>query len=105
MYPHLIIEMANALVHSQVVPLDKQAEAEAVLQKYWGDKIAHVWTIDDVKAERPDLDEDQCKQVLEQVEHDLDCTVGITWDVIEYTADSLFGPGPDTDPEGEDEDE
>lgn len=105
MFDHVIIPMVNALVHSGVVPVEKEDDAVAVLQQYWADKIAHVWCIDDVKGERPDLTEEQCKQVLEQVDQDLDSTVGITWDVIQDTAYSLFGPGPDTDPEAEDEDE
>lgn len=105
MHDHEIMAMTNALVHSGVVPLDKQDDAVAVLRQHWADKIAHVWCIDDVKGERPDLTEEQCKEVLEQVLHDVDAEVGITWDVIQDTAQSLFAPEHDTDQGADDEDE
>lgn len=99
MYDHEIMAMTNALVHSGVVPVDKQADAEAVLRQHWAGKIAHVWCIDDVKGERPDLTEEQCKEVLEQVLHDVDAEVGITWAVIRDTAKEMYGEDEELNPD------
>jgi hypothetical protein len=56
------------------------------------------WHIEDVQNVRPDLDDDQCIHVLEVIADSFDANNGINWDVIEYTANSLF---PDL--EGEDD--
>jgi hypothetical protein len=55
-----------------------------------GDSIILRWTIGDVIAVRPDLSEDDARDVLEAVEHDHDASVGVNWDVITATADRLF---------------
>ena len=60
--------------------------------------LADDWHIDDVQDVRPDLDDDQCIRVLEVIADSFDANYGINWDVIEYTANSLF---PDL--EGEDD--
>jgi len=53
-------------------------------------QIAHIWGIDDVQQQRPDLDDDQAWAVLQAVEKRLDWDYGITWDII---ADELFRSG------------
>jgi hypothetical protein len=53
-------------------------------------QIALVWSIEDVKAYRPNLTDEQCMAVLEMVECDHDCDVGVSWDSLEYAADHLF---------------
>ena len=57
-------------------------------------QIAHIWGIGDVQDLRPDLDDDQAWQVLQDVERRLDSQYGISWDTIEIVADELFGPKP-----------
>lgn len=54
-------------------------------------EIAIIWCIDDVKEVRPDLNEDQCWQVLQNVERHHDATVGISWEVLDIVAGILFG--------------
>ena len=53
-------------------------------------QIAHIWSVEDVKQERPDLDDDQCWAVLLEVEERLDSSLGITWDSIRWAANDLF---------------
>lgn len=53
-------------------------------------EIAIYWHIDDVKSIRPDLNDVQAFEVLEQVKGKHDATVGINWEVLEIYADELF---------------
>jgi hypothetical protein len=53
-------------------------------------QIAHIWGIDDVRQQRPDLDEEQAWAVLQLVEEKLDCNVGITCEIVERIADVLY---------------
>ena len=62
-------------------------------------KIAHIWGIDDVQCIRPDLDDDQAWQVLQDIERHLDSQYGICFDTLEIMADELYGPAPETTPE------
>ena len=48
------------------------------------------WHIEDVQSVRPDLDDDQALEVLGALEDNFDANNGINWEVIEYTADTLF---------------
>ena len=52
--------------------------------------LADDWHIEDVKNVRPDLDDDQCLDVLEALADDFDANNGINWEVIEYTADGIY---------------
>jgi hypothetical protein len=54
------------------------------------DKIAITWHIDDVKELRPDLTDDQAREVLQQAKDRHDAGIGITWEVLEIHADDLF---------------
>jgi hypothetical protein len=54
------------------------------------DSIEVIWHIDDVKQVRPDLDEDQCRGVLQLVKDRHDCNNGITWETLEMTAERLY---------------
>ena len=56
-------------------------------------QIAIIWSIEDVQELRPDLNDDQCWQVLQRCDRVHDCNYGFTWDLIQYVADDLF---PDT---------
>lgn len=56
-------------------------------------QIADIWGIDDVKQVRPDLDDDQCWEVLQAAQDDHDASLGINWHVLEAHADHLFPLG------------
>lgn len=64
-------------------------------------KIAAIWCIEDVKAIRPDLTEDQAWEILQQVESSHDAENGISWTTLETIADDLFGPFSETDEDEE----
>lgn len=52
--------------------------------------IGHLWNIEDVQEERPDLTDDQAWQVLLIVDARKDATLGITWDTLSCATDDLF---------------
>lgn len=58
------------------------------------DSIAIIWQIDDVEMQRPDLNAEQCREVLERLERRHDANIGISWDVIDCVADHCY-PEPD----------
>ena len=57
-------------------------------------QITIVWDIADVKEVRPDLDDEQCWQVLRQVERWHDASIGISWDILSGMAAWLY-PTPE----------
>ncbi len=60
-------------------------------------QIAAIWGVEDVQANRPDLTENQCWEVLQQAKDQHDADNGISWDVLEWHAEMLFGSAPETD--------
>ncbi len=87
MYYHHIQEMATSLVEAGVA-IEKE-QVELVLSAYWLDKIAVVWTTDDVHAVQEDEDEDeqtsslsdeQAQEILQSVFEKHDGNNGITWE-------------------------
>ena len=48
------------------------------------------WHIDDVKQQRPDLNDQQALQVLLEMEHNHDANFGITWETIDVVAEDLY---------------
>ena len=48
------------------------------------------WHVDDVLSVRPDLTKDQAFEVLLNCKSSHDAAVGISWDVIDTTASSMF---------------
>lgn len=57
-------------------------------------QIAIIWGIEDIQEVRPDLNDDQSWEVLQACESQHDCTIGLSWETIEITADDLF-PAPE----------
>jgi hypothetical protein len=60
-------------------------------------QIAVVWSVEDVQEVRPGLTDDQCWEVLQQANDQHDAGNGISWDVLEFHAEMLFGSAPETD--------
>jgi hypothetical protein len=56
--------------------------------------IVVLWNTDDVLEMRPDLTDEQCKEVLRQCDRKHDAGIGINWDIIRIHADDLF-PEPE----------
>jgi len=55
------------------------------------DDIAIIWCVEDVHEERPDLTDEQAREVLRQCYRDHDANEGINWGVIRMHARDLFG--------------
>jgi hypothetical protein len=54
------------------------------------DTIEISWHIEDVKAVRPNLTDEQAREVLEEAEDQHDANIGINWYVLASHADYLF---------------
>ena len=54
------------------------------------DSIEISWHIDDVMEVRKGLSREQRRKVLEAVERNHDATIGVNWDTLEITADTLY---------------
>jgi hypothetical protein len=52
--------------------------------------IEILWHVDDVKAVRSDLTDDQCREVLQRCLDHMDAGIGINWEVIEIHAADLY---------------
>lgn len=55
------------------------------------DSITITWHIDDVKTVRPDLTDEQAREVLWHAKQYHDANVGINWEVLEAHANYIFG--------------
>lgn len=53
-------------------------------------EIALIWSIDDVKAVRSDLSDEQALVVLQEVKRRHDATIGVSWDTLKIWADELY---------------
>ncbi len=93
---HHIQDMATSLVEAGLTTDQKQVEL--ILSQYWTDKVAVVWTSEDVHSVQDDFDEDVCSSSIteEQAESILqrafdkhDASVGITWESLRYWSEEL----------------
>ena len=80
MYDYILEEMADAI--SKELRVDN-AEVLNILGRYWQDKIAHVWQVEDVfesaqRAGKPITREDAV-EILHEIFDHLDSDLGITW--------------------------
>jgi hypothetical protein len=58
--------------------------------------IAILWNIQDVKDHGkehgyPDIADEQAMEILEDVEHNHDASMGVSWETLEYYTDSYMG--------------
>lgn len=77
-------EIQNAC-HTLLTELHTRNDAES---------ITIIWQIDDVQMQRPDLDAEQCREVLASIRRHHDANIGINWDVIDCVAHHCY-PEPD----------
>ena len=52
--------------------------------------ITITWHVDDVQSVRPDLTREQAMDVLQRVDRNYDACIGISWQVIQSTADYMY---------------
>jgi hypothetical protein len=53
-------------------------------------QIAHIWSVEDVRDVRPDLDDEQAWSVLQLIDDQKDATQGITWETLAVAAAVLY---------------
>jgi hypothetical protein len=87
MYKYIINEMATDITKYLDLSEEAMNNIVFVLKKYWEDKIATVWCVEDildtaVKANIK-LTDEQAKQVLMDLLRNFDAGIGINWSVIE----------------------
>lgn len=54
------------------------------------DCIIIVWHINDVRELRPELTDDQCREVLRRCDARHDAGIGIDWNIIQEVAEECF---------------
>jgi len=93
---HHTQDMATSLVEAGLATDQKQVEL--VLQKYWEDKVAVVWTTEDVHAVQDNFDEDtetsslseeQAQGILQRAFDKHDANIGITWESLRFWSEEL----------------
>jgi hypothetical protein len=53
-------------------------------------QIEIIWSVEDVRVVRQDLSDDQCMRVLQRVQQNHDAQYGITWEIIQTCAETIF---------------
>jgi len=61
------------------------------------DEISIVWSTEDVLSVRPDLTKEQAREVLYELDHNHDASIGISWDVIDIIAEGMYDRPKDPD--------
>ena len=105
MHEHILKEMAKSLEEAGLlIPvLEPEMAVKQVvdcMKKSWEDKIAVVWDVHDVKsttiAGDPDrgvedswMTDEEAREILQEMDHRHDASIGINWDVIEVYVDDL----------------
>ena len=96
MYEHHIKNMASSLV--EVGLATDQEQVELVLSQYWANKVAVVWTTEDVHSVQDDFDEneqtsslseEQAQSILHKALDKHDTSEGITWESLRYWSEEL----------------
>ena len=92
MHHHIIIEMLDALTPT----LKSRKKAEAILQRYWSDKVAILWTTQDVHRAANEketvLTEDEAHTALTDLLRHHDKQLGLRWkDLTDWIEESGLG--------------
>ena len=92
MHQHIIIEMLDALTPA----LRSRKKAEAILQRYWSDKIAIHWTTQDVHRAANEretvLTEENARTALTDLHRHHDKQLGLRWnDLTDWIEESGLG--------------
>ena len=92
MYSHHIDDMVNRLRARGLITEDEKPEVKDALASYWKDKVAKVWMYDDIlgvaKGMAVTLSDEELDTVADDI-LEVDASVGINWDTIEWTIDNI----------------
>lgn len=87
MFKYEIDEIAKAILKQ------KGVDVTDVLEEYWDDKIAIVWTVEDIIEYAEDKDikisEEEAKNILQEILSNQDSEIGVNWSVIDYHVNTL----------------
>lgn len=93
MYDHTIKEMVQHLLKDGLISRDQEEQAVSSLREYWSDKIALVWTAEDVIEVGQNRDikvtPGKATEILTDLfeNHDPEC--GLSWDTIIDRVDDI----------------
>ena len=92
MHHHIIIEMLDALTPA----LKSRKKAEAILQRYWSDKAAIIWTTQDIhraaNERKTVLTEAEAQTALTDLLRHHDKQLGLRWkDLTDWIEESGLG--------------
>lgn len=90
----------NVAGEHQAILQDVKTQQEIVEDP---DVMSVSWSIQDVQAERPDLSDDQARDVLAYVIDNHDANNGVNWEAINYASYVLFGDAPEAAEKKEEE--
>ena len=96
----LMAAQGNVAGEHQAILQDIKTQQEIVEDP---DVMSVHWSIQDVQAERPDLSDDQARDVLAYVIDNHDANNGVNWEAINYAAYVLFGDAPEVAEKKEEE--
>lgn len=86
MHIHHIKDMAKSVSRNLKLDGDQRKKVKKVLERYWEDKMAVVWTAGDVMGIAKDnnrrISRDDAIEVLGDALNSHDACVGITWEVL-----------------------
>ena len=100
MHTYMLEEMADALSNELHI---QSSDALAILSRYWEDKIAPVWSVDDVyecahRSETP-ITRELAIEVLERAFDKHDAEYGISWVTLDVTLEDYSLDFNDLSPE------
>ena len=94
MIDYQITEMAEAVQGALNLP--ESVQIEKALRKYWKDRIALTWCVEDVKGlckekgiRRPSAK--KCREVLREALDHHDAEIGVNWLTLGYSIEAVFG--------------
>ena len=69
---------------------------KAALEKYWKDRMAVTWTVEDVIQRAKDIGKGKihkslAREILAEIHHNHDCSIGINWTTIDDAIIDLVG--------------
>jgi len=101
MYQYMIGEMTDLVMAALTKSTDNPLRLldpyvlrkliHTALSGYWADKVAIVWSKEDILEELPGLTEDEALFILKTVVNDHDATLGVNWNSFRNYALMKFG--------------
>lgn len=88
MFNHNFVEMVDQLIATGVITEAQRNHATDSLKEYWKDKIALIWTTEDVLTRAKDIGvngitEEVAETILVNVLETHDCNCGVTWESLD----------------------